>query len=169
LVLVPAELEGAFEHAPVGDPGEWVGQRLPLSDVEANNDRDPVAVPMAQEHADLEDRPVADGGQERAPGPTQLPTGVIDIVEQVVVAVPPDHLGRAVTGKSFRGRVPVGDPTFGVDGVDRLAHGLQESLGRRLAASMISSGISSSLLLEGPRLPVLTSRGSHSARGGQGI
>jgi hypothetical protein len=131
LVLVPAELEGAFEHAPVGDPGEWVGQRLPLSDVEANNDRDPVAVPMAQEHADLEDRPVADGGQERAPGPTQLPTGVIDIVEQVVVAVPPDHLGRAVTGKSFRGRVPVGDPTFGVDGVDRLAHGLQESLGRR--------------------------------------
>ena len=37
-VLVAAQLEGAFEHAPVGGPSERVGQCLPLDDLEAVGD-----------------------------------------------------------------------------------------------------------------------------------
>ena len=92
----------------------------------AHRDRDTMAGTVTKEHTDLTGLPVGDGPRQRATGLAQLPAGVIDVVEQVVLAPMPDDLRRAEPGELFRRRVPVGDPAVPVHGVDRLAHRLQE-------------------------------------------
>jgi hypothetical protein len=49
-----------------------------------------VSVGVPQEHIGLAQLAIGQRGRQRAPVPAQRPTGAIDVVEDVVVAEPPD-------------------------------------------------------------------------------
>ncbi len=97
-----------------------------------HSDRDVVSLAVLEEDLRLVSFLVTNGSHKRA---TQLTKGVphlVNVSEDVVVAVAVDHLVGRVAGYRLRHLVPIGDPAFSVDEVDPVAYFVKDCLVARL-------------------------------------
>ena len=93
-------------------------------DVHANGNAVTTLV-MEEDFAVVRDA-VLDGGGERAPAETELGAGIVDVVEDVVLAVVADDFFGGVPGDAMGGTVPIEDAALGVDEIDAFVEIVEE-------------------------------------------